>query len=168
MFLYFSDKDLSTENAELLFDFLEHLANSTYFNLNQFPAYNISLDNLLDDLNIIPNNYMELIYNLTIDYTQYIGEQYRVQSFFDLEKIKVRQILTEYGICYLANSYLNLKYSSYYSIFAEFPNNSEKIQNAITEDPAVSVLQSCFFDKDVIYSFVGFEKAIDVGIITLI
>lgn len=161
--LLFRDSGLLEEDKQLLFDFLEHLANSTYFNFDKFPVYDEKLDNILYDLFIVPSNYMELIYNLTLDYTQLSDEQYRVRNLFDLEEINVRQVLTEYGLCYLSNSYLNAKYSAHYLIFGEFSNEQELTKD-IAKDPGISVLQGTFFDSDINYNFIGFDKAIDVSI----
>lgn len=106
---------------------------------------------------------MELIYNLSFDYTQLQEEPYRLQSFFDLENIQIRQVLTEYGLCYLTNSYLSLKYSAHYSIFAEFPSE-RKFPQPNVDEGYISVLQGSYFDKNVIYNFIGFKNAIDVNI----
>lgn len=105
---------------------------------------------------------MELIYNLTLDYTQLSDEQYRVRNLFDLEEIHVRQVLTEYGLCYLSNSYLNAKYSAHYLIFGEF-SKEEELAKDIDKDPGISVLQGNYIDTDINYNFIGFDKAIDVS-----
>lgn len=58
----------------------------------------------MQHLNILPNDYMMLIYNLTEDWTQW--NKTRVFTTDGHEIVQTNQILTEYGICYLSNNYL--------------------------------------------------------------
>lgn len=57
-------------------------------------------------MNINPNDYMMLIYNLTQDRLRNVDGEQRVRAFRNLDFIGCEQILTEQGICYTSNSLL--------------------------------------------------------------
>ncbi|ALC39281.1 ppk10 [Drosophila busckii] len=140
-----------------LWNFLENLANSTYFNFDRIPVYD-SIDSTLDQLNIHPEQYMELIYNLTFDGTYEPIERQRIHCTDGQIHIGVRQVLTEYGICYLSNSYLSEEYSSRYFIFGLYPEYNKYLH----ANRFVQVKIGTFFEKDVGFTIMGFDtEAID-------
>lgn len=47
-----------------------------------------------------------LIYNMTRDWTRLPDLEKRVKAYKSREAIRCEQILTEHGICYVANNYL--------------------------------------------------------------
>lgn len=57
-------------------------------------------------MNINPEDYMMLIYNLTQDRLRNVAGERRVRAFRNLDFIGCEQILTEQGICYTSNSFL--------------------------------------------------------------
>lgn len=57
-------------------------------------------------MNILPDDYMMLIYNLTRDQIRDTGTDRRIHATEDLKEIGCEQILTEQGICYNCNSLL--------------------------------------------------------------
>lgn len=57
-------------------------------------------------LDLQPNNYMMLIYNLTKDETKSSREEERIQTKLGQDFIQTEQVLTEYGICYMTNNLL--------------------------------------------------------------
>ncbi|EDV98983.1 GH13616 [Drosophila grimshawi] len=140
-----------------LFDFLENLANSTYTNFKDIPQYD-SIDDSLQKLDIEPKDYMKLIYNLTYDGTYEPIEKLRIRCVDGQVILKVRQILTEFGLCYLCSSYLGEEYSSRYLIFGMYPESNKHL----TSQQVVDVKRATFFDKDVGFTLMGFDvTAID-------
>lgn len=138
-------------------DFLENLANATYINFQNIPEYD-SIDGTLDSLGIRPKHYMELIYNLTFDGTYEPIEKIRIRCLDGQAHVRVRQILTEFGLCYLCNSYLGEEYTSRFLIFGEFP----EFNKYLNLQPYVDVKQASFFD-DMGYTMFGFDfEALDV------
>lgn len=117
---------LTSDERQDLFMFLESLANSSYINFHNIKISPIvevlfTFDTLssvwythlsiemLQKLDIDPEEYMRLIYNLTQDWTRRDGgsiQEYKVKSMQDQSFISVEQILTEFGICYGTNNYL--------------------------------------------------------------
>ncbi|KAM7352655.1 pickpocket 10 [Cochliomyia hominivorax] len=148
--------DITGEHKEEFFDFLEHLANSTYFNFQDIPHHR-TVEGTLDRLAIKPNKYMELIYNLTADETMNPNEKQRVRTVDNGANIHTRQILTEYGLCYMTNSFLPNEYTSRYLIFGEYPD-----RNVYEEEAQVRpVQQGSFPDKYIDFNFIGFQSAMD-------
>ena len=49
---------------------------------------------------------MMLIYNLTEDWTRIEGGERKVRGIRHVQFVRAEQILTEQGICYIANNYL--------------------------------------------------------------
>lgn len=141
---------------------MEKLANSTYMNFQEIPS-NRSIDLLLDRLDIQPNKYMELIFNLTGDpslrYKADLDDMnYKVRSIAGDLQLETRQILTEFGLCYMTNTMLSEKFSSTYMIWGDEPANEIRGLKSIAR-----IKQSNYFDTDVSYSFLGFnESPIDV------
>lgn len=149
--------DITGERKEQFFDFLEHLANSTYFNFQDIPLHN-TVESTLDKLGLKPNKYMELIYNLTDDVTRNPNEKKRVRTVDNGANIHTRQILTEYGLCYMTNNFLPEEYTSRYLIFGEYPE-----KNIYEEEAQVRpVQQGSFPDRYIDFNFIGFQPAIDV------
>lgn len=104
---------------------------------------------------------MELIYNLTFDGTYEPIEKLRIRCVDGQLHLKTRQILTEFGLCYLCSSYLGEEYSSRYLIFGEFP----EVNKYLNKHRFVVVKKATFFDKDVGFNLMGFDtEAIDVRI----
>ncbi|EDW63297.2 uncharacterized protein Dvir_GJ13850, partial [Drosophila virilis] len=138
-------------------DFLENLANSTYTNFQNIPEYD-SIDGTLDSLGIRPKHYMELIYNLTYDGTYEPIEAIRIRCVDGQIHMRARQILTEFGLCYLCSSYLGEEYSSRFLIFGEYP----EFNKYLNLHRFIDVKQATFFDSDMGFTLLGFEcEAID-------
>ncbi|XP_046812638.1 uncharacterized protein LOC124421449 [Lucilia cuprina] len=149
--------DITDEHKQEFFDFLEHLANSTYINFNDIPIHK-TVQGTLDKIRLTPNRYMELIYNLTADETMNPNEKQRVRTVDNGANIHTRQILTEYGLCYLTNSFLPEEYSSRYLILGEYPE-----KNIYEEEAQVRpVQQGSFPDRYIDYNFIGFQSAMDL------
>ncbi|EDW76036.1 uncharacterized protein Dwil_GK14883 [Drosophila willistoni] len=138
-------------------NFMENLANSTYTNFQNIPGSD-NIDSILMNLGIKPEQYMELIYNLTFDSTYEPVEKLRTRSIDGQVNIHVRQVLTEYGLCYLGNSKLGKEYSSRYLIFGSYPEYN-KYEHSRT---LLEVQLGSFFEKDVSFTLLGFTSiAID-------
>lgn len=120
-----------------------------------------SIESTLSELNVKPQNYMELIYNLTADETMNPNEKQRVRTVDNGANIHTRQILTEYGLCYMTNNILPEEYTSRYFIFGEYPErNIYEEQNEVRQ-----VQQGSFPDKYIDFNFIGFQSAMDVCVI---
>lgn len=106
-----SKEKLAEEEKDEFFDFLESLANSTYFNFQNIKSTS-KTDEILQRLRIRPADYLRLIRNLTEDLTYRTGNyELKVRNVNNMEFIRATQILTEYGICYTTNSLLALNLS---------------------------------------------------------
>ncbi|XP_020807174.1 sodium channel protein Nach [Drosophila serrata] len=141
----------------LLWDFLENLANSTYLNFQNIPESD-QIDQILKELSLKPEQYMELIYNLTYDSTYEPIEKQRTRSIDGQVNIHVRQVLTEYGLCYLGNSRLGEEYSSRYLIFGKYPepNKYESTRKLLQYQ------SGSYFEKDVGFTLLSYSsEAID-------
>ncbi|KAI9583924.1 hypothetical protein GQX74_010259 [Glossina fuscipes] len=155
---YTRRENISDSDAKILFNFLETLANTTYSNIDYLVG-NVEIDRLLDRLQIKPENYMQLIYNLTGDNTlRFVAD---IPSFMDKIHtisgefiIGTRQILTEYGLCYMTNSMLSDKYSSRYMVEGKLPDKD--IQ---TSPSHISVKKCSYFENDVNYNVLGFDMS---------
>lgn len=108
---------------------------------------------------------MQLIYNLTgdssIKYKTDLNDiSDKIRSTSGDYIIETRQILTEYGLCYMTNTMLKEEFTSLYLIWGEYPVNEIRGLKS-----TLRVKQSSYFDSDVSYNFLGFnERPIDVGI----
>lgn len=103
---------------------------------------------------------MELIYNLTYDSTYEPIEKQRTRSIDGQVNIHVRQVLTEYGLCYLGNSRLGEEYSARYLIFGKYPepNKYESTRKLLQYQVG------SYFEKDVGFTLLSFSsEAIDVS-----
>lgn len=155
----FRSKDITGPYRKDLWDFLEHLANSTYMNFQDIPNHS-SLDRTLDQLKLSPNKYMELIYNLTADHTLNPVDKLRIRCIDNDEYIHSRQVLTEYGLCYLTNNQVDERYSSKYLLFGQFPElNEYEIDHNVRR-----IQQGSYPDKYIDYNFIGFQSPIDVSL----
>uniref|UniRef100_A0A1I8PUC6 Uncharacterized protein n=1 Tax=Stomoxys calcitrans TaxID=35570 RepID=A0A1I8PUC6_STOCA len=157
---YIRQYNLTDHESKELFNLIEHLANSTYINFRNLPN-NRSTDKLFDRIGITPNLYMELIYNLTGDDSMRTEEDLfedKVHSNSGTEIIlEARQILTEYGLCYVTNTDLSDKYSSRYMILGEVPHNYLRGRQYFRK-----VIHTNYFSSDTYYHFRGFGiKPID-------
>lgn len=133
---------------------MEALANSTYTNFENIPQFD-SVDRILNKYNINPAQYMELIYNLTMDESYSADEPAPVRCTDGSDDFMTMQILTEFGLCYVCNSLLGPEYSARYVIFGEYP-----IFNPETFE---KTKRANFHEKEVSLSFIGFQSnAIDV------
>lgn len=65
-------------------------------------------------LKIDPKDYMSLIYEMTLEKVRYTDDDQKVRAFSNLNNIRTEQILTEQGICYVANNFLALNLSTKY------------------------------------------------------
>ncbi|KAI8041888.1 hypothetical protein M5D96_003183 [Drosophila gunungcola] len=137
----------------IFWDFLENLANSTYVNFQNIPQSD-QIDQIIKDIGLKPEHYMEVIYNLTVDSTYTPSEVNRTRCVDGQTFIHVRQVLTEYGLCYLGNSRLGEKYSSRYLIFGKYPEFN-KYEH---ERRLIQYLEGSFFEKDVQYTLMGFSS----------
>ncbi|XP_037959281.1 uncharacterized protein LOC119688686 [Teleopsis dalmanni] len=64
--------------------------------------------------------------------------------------IYTRQVLTEYGLCYITNTYLEPKYSSYYFFYGKpFETNYKDLK-------LIKVIKGGYFSEDMSYTFKGF------------
>ncbi|XP_075153217.1 sodium channel protein Nach-like [Haematobia irritans] len=158
---YSSQHNLNENESQELYNFLEHMANATYGNFNLIPN-NRSVDLLLDRIGITPNLYQEIIYNLTGDHSFRTRESMKnmsdqIRSTTGETIIQSRQVLTEYGLCYMTNTLLSDKYTSTYMIWGQVPfNDIHDIPNILI------VKKSSYFDSDVSYNFLGFgDKPMD-------
>ncbi|KAH8410577.1 hypothetical protein KR009_003812, partial [Drosophila setifemur] len=145
------------QQKSVFWDFLENLANSTYINFQNIPE-NDQIDQIIKDIKLEPENYMDLIYNLTYDSSYEPIEKQRTRSIDGQVNIHVRQVLTEYGLCYLGNSKLGEEYSSRYLIFGKYPEfNKYEMTRKLLQYQLGS-----YFEKDVGYTLLGFSsEAID-------
>ncbi|XP_073821256.1 pickpocket 10 [Musca autumnalis] len=148
---------ITGQNKDDLWDLLEHLANSTYMNFQDIPNHS-SLEGTLDKLQLKPNKYMELIYNLTVDHTLNPVDKLRIRCIDNDEYIHSRQVLTEYGLCYLTNNNIDDRYSSKYLLFGEMPEYSEyEIKHNVRR-----IQMGSYPDKYIDFNFIGFQSPIDV------
>ncbi|KAH8287901.1 hypothetical protein KR018_006959 [Drosophila ironensis] len=141
----------------VLWDFLENLANSTYANFQNIPESD-EIDQAIQAIGLTPDRYMELIYNLTFDSTYEPNEKLRTRCIDGQANIDVRQVLTEFGLCYLGNTRLGKEYSSRYLIFGEYP----EVMTYENTHPQLPYQIGSYFEKDVGYTLLGFSsEAID-------
>lgn len=89
------------------YEFMESMANATYDTFHRIKVYKS-----VEKLNIDPNDYMMLIYNLTFDKIRDGEQDTRVRAFRNLMAIQSEQIITEQGICYMANNFLTADFSA--------------------------------------------------------
>ncbi|XP_037959283.1 uncharacterized protein LOC119688687 [Teleopsis dalmanni] len=148
------DHNIPDREHDELFQFLESLANSTFINFKEIKVYN-QIDRILDKLKIKPKNYMELIYNLTVDNTfQNISDMKHIYSRIYGSSgdgfLHSRQILTEYGLCYNLNTLLDTSYSATYFIFGKHPEVPKKGRNFLSSK------WGNYFEEEMIYNFEGF------------
>ncbi|XP_055919190.1 sodium channel protein Nach [Eupeodes corollae] len=148
---FYSDTNMTDVEKSELFDFLESLANASYFNFNNIKEYPS-----IEKLNIDPMDYMELIYNLTENYIELPIDNIKTvsDSFF----IYSQQILTEWGICYSTNNYLIEKLSTTNLLFGEEPpkNVYEDTENFH------KTLSMNVFDGEATFNFMGFKGSIEI------
>lgn len=143
---------------------MENLANATYSNFQAIPD-NASIDAILDRLNITPDKYMQLIYNITGDASIKLKADLsdisnRIRSTSGDNYIDTRQILTEYGLCYMTNTMLSDKFTSIFMIWGEYP--VYEIRDLPT---TLQTKTGSYFDSDISYNFLGFnERPVDVSL----
>lgn len=70
--------------------------------------------NYFQRLRIDPKDYMSLIYEMTLEKVRNIEDDKKVRAFSNSNNIRTEQILTEQGICYVANNFLALNLSTKY------------------------------------------------------
>ncbi|XP_033173071.1 sodium channel protein Nach [Drosophila mauritiana] len=153
---YFADfcrtNGIKGPQRDILWDFLENLANSTYINFQNIPQ-NEQIDQIIEDIGLKPEHYTELIYNLTYDRTYEPNFNERIRCMDGAMFIHVRQVLTEWGLCYLGNSKLTEEYSSRYFIFGKYPEyNKYEYENI-----RLPYQVGSFFQKDTQYALLGFK-----------
>lgn len=158
MLLFYRLNNITDNEKQAFFDFMESLANASYINFQDIKKSEKS-DAVLKRLNIQPSGYLKLIYDLTEDYTYKEGNlEHKVRNVNNLEFIKVTQVLTEYGICYTTNNFLALNLSSTFLLEGKLP----------IDDPYYKkfklhyVRYGNLFDGEVTYSFIGFKSAITI------
>ncbi|XP_058122437.1 sodium channel protein Nach [Anopheles ziemanni] len=144
------------EQAEL-FEFLESLANSSFFNFEDI-KHSEKVDSLLEMLQIRPENYMNLIYNLTRDLTRIDDTELRVRTQSNLEFLRTYQTLTEYGICYTTNSFISSNLTASLLLTGKQLPEDEFYSTRIVH----TVRFGNLFDGDITYSFIGFEPPISI------
>ncbi|XP_031616801.1 uncharacterized protein LOC116336800 [Contarinia nasturtii] len=96
---YCKENDIGGRRVEF-FAFMESLANASYESFDL-----IQHNNSIDSLNIDPEDYMMLIYNLTQNHVLKGDGDYQIQAYRDSDYIRIEQVLTEKGICYTTNNY---------------------------------------------------------------
>uniref|UniRef100_A0A1I8PSK4 Uncharacterized protein n=1 Tax=Stomoxys calcitrans TaxID=35570 RepID=A0A1I8PSK4_STOCA len=154
---YCQTHQVTDKRRETLWDFLEHLANSTYMNFEDIPA-DPSIDDILNQVQLTPNKYMEVIFNLTRNNRTNSRTDLRIQCDHMGTFCHTRQILTEYGLCYLANSLLDEKYSSQYALFGTLPEANPYER----KNETVAAFHITYIDKHMDYYFIGFNTSIDL------
>uniref|UniRef100_A0A182WGM4 Sodium channel protein Nach n=1 Tax=Anopheles minimus TaxID=112268 RepID=A0A182WGM4_9DIPT len=145
------------EDQAELFDFLESLANSSYFNFGNI-KHSDNVDSMLDMLQIKPENYMNIIYNLTRDLTRLADTELRVRTQSNLEFLRTYQTLTEYGICYTTNSFV----SSNLTASLLLTGKQSPLDDFYLSRVVHNVRYGNLFDGDITYSFIGFEPPITI------
>lgn len=65
-------------------------------------------------MNISPNDYMMLIFNLTRDLSRVKNIDQRIRTYRNTQTMRTEQILTERGICYMSNNFLAFTLSAKY------------------------------------------------------
>ncbi|XP_055843183.1 uncharacterized protein LOC129909991 [Episyrphus balteatus] len=136
-----------------LFDFLESLANSSYFNF-----MDIKVTPSIEKHNIDPMDYMHIIYNLTENYLLLSENSIRVHAICDLWLVHSQQILTEWGICYSTNNYLIDELSTSNLLHGKKPP-----KNPYEDTPKFhQTISMNVFDGDGIYFFTGFKGPIQI------
>ncbi|XP_016995063.2 pickpocket protein 19 [Drosophila takahashii] len=138
---------------DVLWDFLENLANSTYINFQNIPESE-QVDQVIKDIGLKPEKYMELIFNLTYDKTYEPNIMERIRCVDGSTYIHVRQVLTEWGLCYLGNSMLTEQYSSQYFIYGEYPEPNRYEQ----ELSLIQCQVGSFFQRDTQFTLRGFSS----------
>uniref|UniRef100_A0A182SHV8 Uncharacterized protein n=1 Tax=Anopheles maculatus TaxID=74869 RepID=A0A182SHV8_9DIPT len=146
------------EDQAELYDFLESLANSSYFNFENI-KHSDNVDSMLDMLQIKPENYMMVIYNLTRDLTRLDDTELRVRTQSNLEYLRTYQTLTEYGICYTTNSFI----SSNLTASLLLTGKQTPLDDFYMSRVVHNVRYGNLFDGDITYSFIGFEPPITVN-----
>lgn len=143
---------------------MESLANSTYNNFKDIPIYD-SVEAILNRLSIKPQHYMQLIYNLTSDGSYTYGDGWVHCTDGGTYEVKTMQILTEFGLCYVCNTFLGLEYSSRFVLFGEYPIAKKIDFSNLGFKQILDNKVGNFHDKEIALSFYGFAvDAIDVCI----
>ncbi|XP_055843170.1 uncharacterized protein LOC129909987 [Episyrphus balteatus] len=136
-----------------LFDFLESLANSSYFNF-----MDIKVAPSIEKHNIDPMDYMNIIYNLTENYLLVSEKSIRLHAIINLWLVHSQQILTEWGICYSTNNYLIDELSTSNLLYGKKPpKNPYEDTTELYQTVSMNV-----FDQDDTLSFTGFKGPIVV------
>jgi acid-sensing ion channel, other len=151
---------LTADEQEEFFVFLESLANATFVNFDMIKD-TPKTDDILNKVNIRPADYMDLIYNLTTDWSRPSSTEnieLLIRNINNMDFIRVTQTLTENGICYTTNNLLAVNLSTSHLI-----RNKPPIENPYYSDKNVfDVKQGNQFDGDITYSFMGFGSAISI------
>lgn len=151
---------LPDDEKKELFDFLESLANSTYFNFQDIKSTSRT-DAILQKLKITPKDYLSVIYSLTEDLTRKAGNiEVKIRNVNNMEFIKTTQILTEYGICYTTNHLLALNLSTALIMENKIVPDDPFYKKQTLHDVRFGNL----FDGDMTYSFIGFPSPVTVYI----
>lgn len=142
-----------------LFEFLESLANSTYNTLKYLHTTQ-DIDELLAYFNIKPENYLSLIYNLTVDRSlkdiNDVDNPAKIRATSGLQVVNSRLILTEFGLCYLFNSKLSSEYSANYMIRGG--ELQSMIDNLSQSDKYIGTRASNFFASVNNYNILGLDS----------
>uniref|UniRef100_A0A182QP75 Sodium channel protein Nach n=1 Tax=Anopheles farauti TaxID=69004 RepID=A0A182QP75_9DIPT len=155
---YCSKNGITNEEDQAeLFDFLESLANSSFFNFDSI-KHSAKVDQLLDVLQIHPESYMQVIYNLTRDLSRLDDTELRVRTQSNLEFLRTYQTLTEYGICYTTNSFISSNLTASLLLTGKQPPPDDFYSTRVVHN----VRYGNLFDGDITYSFIGFEPPISI------
>ncbi|XP_055301251.1 uncharacterized protein LOC129567903 [Sitodiplosis mosellana] len=130
------------------YEFIESLANASYESFDLIQHYNS-----VDRLNIQPENYMMLIYNLTKD--QLRGDDPNIKAVLNADFIRCEQVLTENGICYVSNNFLAANLSAMYILTGMHPRPL-KTMTFYQHFELIDVIAGNLFDGDKSYSMSGF------------
>ncbi|CRL02236.1 CLUMA_CG015089, isoform A [Clunio marinus] len=152
---YIQMHDLTHDEKEELFDFLESLANSTYINFQNIKNTS-NTDNILKKLNISSSTYLNLIYNLTEDLT--IRKMKYLENKMKYEYLKVTQVLTEYGLCYVTNNFLANNLSTSFLLENKISELHSSFDGKLVHD----VVSANIFDGRTSFNLLGFPSPITV------
>lgn len=145
------------------FEFLDSLANATYFNFENIKVHPEIVD-LADSIN--PKDYMYLIDNLTDNLASIVKlpNERKVSTMSADEYIVLVQSLSEFGICYTTNSEIARSLSVGYLLYGKNINYEEEhLRNpAIKAKPLVSMKMGNIFDEQITYSTLGFQNSTGV------
>ena len=150
---------MASKDCATFYDFMEQLANASYTNfvhLNADEVEEANIDRILSYLQLEPDQYMSLIYNLTKDNFYYGETDYPYETAIRTEDdealLKSRLVLTEHGLCVMTNSLLDAQYSAAYMITGQLPELRTYFR------PVFETKSASFFESGNNYFMLGYES----------